>query len=64
MYDTIGFPYTFHFSKSGWQKQFAEFMDQLYKTGFKIIVFITGHYPGTQVKHIRELVTENDEKST
>jgi creatinine amidohydrolase len=54
-YDTMNFPSTFHFPKRALQKQIGTFAHDLYRMGFRIIVMITGHYPATQVSHLRHV---------
>jgi len=54
-YDTMNFPWTFHFSKQCLRKQIKAFVKQLYKIGFKVIVLLTGHYPLSHVKHLKNI---------
>ena len=48
-FDTMPFPFTFHFKKSGIRNLARETLKQLAGWNFKAIVLLTGHYPASQV---------------
>ncbi|GAB4328087.1 MAG: hypothetical protein Kow0069_35190 [Promethearchaeota archaeon] len=50
---TMKFPFTFHFSKGALRRQTKRTVDQLYDWGFRVVVLLTGHYPGGQVRNVR-----------
>lgn len=52
-FGTIGFPYTFHFSKSAMVTQTRAMLSQLRQWGFHVVVCLTGHYPKGQVTQLR-----------
>jgi len=52
-FDTMPFPFTFHFEKSGIRKLIRSMLPQLDEWGFKVIVLLTGHYPPSQMKLLR-----------
>lgn len=52
-FDTMNFPFTFHFSKKALKKNTWKMMKQLYEMGFRVVVLLTGHYPGSQIKNVR-----------
>lgn len=52
-FDTMPFPFTFHFKKSGMKTLARETLKQLAEWSFKVIVLLTGHYPPSQVKLLR-----------
>ncbi len=52
-FGTLGFPYTFHFSKSSMVKQTGAMLNQLRQWGFRVVVCLTGHYPRGQVTQLR-----------
>ena len=52
-FDTVNFPFTFHFSKGALKKNTGKMMKQLYEMGFRIVILLTGHYPGSQIKNVR-----------
>jgi creatinine amidohydrolase len=54
-YNTMNFPWTFHFSANYLRAQIETFVNQLYYMGFRMIIMITGHYPSTQVLHFRRV---------
>jgi creatinine amidohydrolase len=54
-YNTMKFPWTFHFSKSDFQSQLKTFVKQLIEMGFRIIIILTGHYPPEHVKFLQNL---------
>jgi creatinine amidohydrolase len=53
-FDTVNFPFTFHFSRGALKKITSTMMDQLYSMGFRIVVLLTGHYPGSQIKNVKK----------
>jgi creatinine amidohydrolase len=53
-FDTVNFPYTLHFSKKNLVQNTRKMMGQLYSMGFKIVILLTGHYPGAQMKNVRK----------
>lgn len=53
-FDTMPFPFTFHFKAAGLRRQVRETLVQLEGFGFKVIVMLTGHYPPTQVKMLKK----------
>ncbi|MHA1369189.1 MAG: creatininase family protein [Promethearchaeota archaeon] len=48
-FDTIRFPYTFHYPRYNAKKDVI----QLYRMGFRMMILLTGHYPVSQVKNLR-----------
>jgi creatinine amidohydrolase len=52
-FDTVPFPFTFHFKRSGIKYLVRETLRQLEGMGFMVIVLLTGHYPPTLVKLLR-----------
>jgi creatinine amidohydrolase len=52
-FDTMPFPFTFHFERRRLAPQVRETLDQLAGWGFKMIVLLTGHYPPTQIALLR-----------
>ncbi|MHA1658921.1 MAG: creatininase family protein [Promethearchaeota archaeon] len=59
---TMNFPFTFHFSKRPHVKMTRKLVKQLYKTGFKIIILLTGHYPSPQIKQIMKAAKKISKK--
>ena len=53
-FDTMPFPFTFHFKKSGIRYLARETLKQLGRWNFKAIVLLTGHYPASQVRLLRK----------
>jgi len=53
-FDTMNFPFTFHFQKKSVVNITMAMMRQLYIMGFRIIVLLTGHYPGSQVNNVKK----------
>ncbi len=51
-FDTMNFPFTFHFPKKNLMRNTHKMMDQLYGMGFRIVILLTGHYPGSQIKNV------------
>lgn len=54
-YDTMNFPYTFHFPRRALRHQLQIFVNDLYKMGFRLIILLTGHYPLSHVHHLESL---------
>jgi len=54
-FDTMPFPYTFHFKKSNMKYLVGETLRQLDGMDFKVIVMLTGHYPPTQTSMLKKL---------
>lgn len=52
-FDTVPFPFTFHFRQGRMKAQVRETLDQLAQWGFQAIVLLTGHYPPTMIKLLR-----------
>lgn len=53
-FDTMPFPFTFHFKKSGIRYLARQTLKQLVGWNFKAIVLLTGHYPASQVRLLRK----------
>jgi creatinine amidohydrolase len=53
-FDTMPFPFTFHFKKSGIRKLARQTLRQLAGWNFKAIVLLAGHYPASQVTLLRK----------
>ncbi|TXT64514.1 MAG: hypothetical protein BAJALOKI3v1_200025 [Promethearchaeota archaeon] len=60
-FDTLRFPFTFHFKKQRLKKITKKVAKQLCEMGFKIIIFLTGHYPSSQIKSVKR-ATQNISK--
>jgi len=54
-YHVMNFPFTYNHKVKHLQGQMATFFEQLYNSGFKVIVVFVGHYPSLQVKFMEEL---------
>jgi creatinine amidohydrolase len=54
-FDTMPFPFTFHFEKERLEPLLRALLVQLADWGFEVIVLLTGHYPPTQIKMLRKL---------
>ena len=52
-FDTMPFPFTFHFRRRGIKKLVQESLRQLKEMGFQVIVLLSGHYPASQIKLLR-----------
>jgi len=52
-FDTMPFPFTFHFRPAGIKYLVRSTLSQLEGWGFMVIVMLTGHYPPTQIKLLR-----------
>jgi len=53
-FDTMPFPFTFHFERKQLESLVRPILRQLSDWGFEVIVLLTGHYPPTQIKMLRE----------
>jgi creatinine amidohydrolase len=51
----MNFPYTFHLPSRSIKKTVKLMASQLYGMGFRIIIFLTGHYPAVQVKNMEKV---------
>jgi creatinine amidohydrolase len=54
-YDTMRFPYTFHFPRRALQCQLEQYVKDLIKMGFRMIIILTGHYPASHVSFLEKL---------
>lgn len=54
-FDTMPFPFTFHFEREQLEPLLRALLVQLADWGFEVIVLLTGHYPPTQIKMLRKL---------
>jgi len=52
-FDTMPFPFTFHFRPAGIKALVRQALPQLAGMGFQVIVLLTGHYPASQIKLLR-----------
>jgi creatinine amidohydrolase len=53
-FDTMPFPFTFHFDRKRLEILLPQILAQLSEWGFEVIVLLTGHYPPTQVAMLRK----------
>jgi len=53
-FDTMPFPFTFHFEREYLEPLVHQLLPQLSDWGFEVIVLLTGHYPPTQVEMLRD----------
>jgi creatinine amidohydrolase len=53
-FDTMPFPFTFHFEKAQLKSLLHPLLTQLSVWGFEVIVLLTGHYPPTQIKMLKD----------
>ena len=53
-FDTVPFPFTFHFKKAGIRNLARATLQQLAGWNFKAIVLLTGHYPPSQIRLLRK----------
>ncbi len=53
-FDTMPFPFTFHFERRWLEVLVPQILAQLSDWGFEVIVLLTGHYPPTQVEMLRK----------
>jgi len=51
-FNTMPFPFTFHFSPAIMQMTVWKILRQLRRNGFKVIVMLTGHYPLSYLIHL------------
>ncbi len=49
-FETMPFPFTFHFKKYGTRRMIRRMLKELEEWGFRMIVLLTGHYPSSQIK--------------
>lgn len=54
-YDTLNFPYTFRFKRYLMRRMLEGIAVQLKDMGFEVAVFLSGHYPPTQIRHLKEM---------
>jgi creatinine amidohydrolase len=52
-FDTMPFPFTFHFERAHLESLLQPLLTQLSDWGFRVIVLLTGHYPPTQIAMLR-----------
>ena len=53
-FDTVPFPFTFHFKRKGIRNLARAILKQLAGWNFKAIVLLTGHYPPAQIRLLRK----------
>jgi creatinine amidohydrolase len=53
-YNTLNFPFTFHFSRRSLQTQLKNFFEDLIQMGFRLIILLTGHYPPQLVAFLQK----------
>ena len=53
-FDLMNFPFTIHFNKKHLCRNTQRMMSQLYYMGFRIVILLTGHYPGSQIKNVKK----------
>jgi creatinine amidohydrolase len=53
-FDTMPFPFTFHFARAHLETLVGQLLTQLSDWGFEVIVLLSGHYPPTQIKMLRD----------
>jgi creatinine amidohydrolase len=53
-FDTMPFPFTFHFEREYLKPVVEQLLMQLSDWGFEVIVLLTGHYPPTQIEMLRD----------
>jgi creatinine amidohydrolase len=53
-FDTMPFPFTFHFERAHLKSLLHPLLTQLSVWGFQVIVLLTGHYPPTQIKMLKD----------
>jgi creatinine amidohydrolase len=54
-YDPLNFPYTFQFPRYLMRRMLESIAVQLKDMGFEIAVFLSGHYPPSQVRHLEKM---------
>ncbi len=52
-YDPLNFPYTFRFPRCLMRRMLESIAVQLKEMGFEVAVFLSGHYPPTQIRHLK-----------
>jgi len=52
-FHTLRFPFTFHFPPAVMVRLTRRMLEDLRRDGFRVIVMLTGHYPVSQVVHLR-----------
>jgi creatinine amidohydrolase len=53
-FDTVPFPFTFHFERAHLEPLIHQLLPQLSEWGFEVIVLLSGHYPPTQIRMLRK----------
>jgi creatinine amidohydrolase len=53
-FDTMPFPFTFHFERAHLEPLVHRLLAQLADWGFEVIVLLSGHYPTTQIAMLRD----------
>lgn len=53
-FDTMAFPFTFHFDKKPMRKMVRSILEQLCDWGFRAIALITGHYPPSMTSMLKK----------
>jgi creatinine amidohydrolase len=53
-FDTMPFPFTFHFERKHLESLVHQLLPQLSDWGFEAIVLLTGHYPPPQIKMLKD----------
>lgn len=61
-FNTMKFPYTLHNPARPLKKLTRRIIKQIYEMGFRIIILLTGHYPGGQQKQIRKAARKISKK--
>lgn len=54
-YDPLNFPYTFRFPRRLMRRILERTAIQLKDMGFEVAVFLSGHYPPTQIRHLKRI---------
>jgi creatinine amidohydrolase len=54
-FDTMRFPFTLQFKKRRLKRITKKMANQLYEMGFQIIIFLTGHYPRSQINSLKKV---------
>jgi|GEM_PF-1653646 creatinine amidohydrolase len=54
-YDPLNFPYTFRFPRCPMRRMLKSTALQLKDMGFEVAVFLSGHYPPTQIRHLKNM---------
>jgi creatinine amidohydrolase len=63
-FDTMPFPFTFHFERKQLEPLVPRLLTHLSEWGFQVIVLLSGHYPPTQIKMLREACRSFNRKGT